>query len=71
MTQAKSNGHKKSGLVPFLQGGLSGMLATCVIQPIDMVKVRIQLKSEKLGKGAHVSPFGIIKEMMANGKGIK
>ena len=36
-----------------------------------MVKVRIQLKSEKLGKGAHVSPFGIIKEMMGNGKGIK
>ena len=28
---------------PFFNGGLSGMLATCVIQPIDMVKVRIQL----------------------------
>ena len=34
---------------PFLNGGASGMLATCVIQPIDMVKVRIQL-------GAHGSP---------------
>jgi len=34
---------------PFVNGGLSGMLATCVIQPIDMVKVRIQL-------GAHGSP---------------
>jgi solute carrier family 25 oxoglutarate transporter 11 len=26
---------------PFLNGGLSGMAATCVIQPIDMVKVRV------------------------------
>ena len=25
---------------PFVNGGASGMLATCVIQPIDMVKVR-------------------------------
>lgn len=28
---------------PFVNGGASGMFATCVIQPIDMVKVRIQL----------------------------
>ncbi|KAK9125723.1 hypothetical protein Scep_014569 [Stephania cephalantha] len=28
---------------PFVNGGASGMLATCVIQPVDMVKVRIQL----------------------------
>ncbi|KAL4631828.1 hypothetical protein ACB092_04G005700 [Castanea dentata] len=28
---------------PFVNDGSSGMLATCVIQPIDMVKVRIQL----------------------------
>ncbi|KAF8010450.1 hypothetical protein BT93_J1168 [Corymbia citriodora subsp. variegata] len=28
---------------PFVNGGASGMLATCVVQPIDMVKVRIQL----------------------------
>jgi hypothetical protein len=25
---------------PFVNGGLSGMAATCIIQPIDMVKVR-------------------------------
>ena len=54
---------------PFIIGGSSGMLSTCVIQPIDMVKVRIQLKSEKLGKGAKISPFGVVKEMMSNGKG--
>lgn len=28
---------------PFVNGGLSGMMATCIIQPIDMVKVRLQL----------------------------
>ena len=28
---------------PFVNGGSSGMLATCVIQPVDMVKVRLQL----------------------------
>ncbi|KAG0454760.1 hypothetical protein HPP92_024052 [Vanilla planifolia] len=28
---------------PFANGGASGMLATCVIQPVDMIKVRIQL----------------------------
>jgi solute carrier family 25 oxoglutarate transporter 11 len=26
---------------PFVNGGASGMLATCVIQPVDMIKVRI------------------------------
>nr|BAD91179.1 putative mitochondrial dicarboxylate transporter [Mesembryanthemum crystallinum] len=35
---------------PFVNGGASGMLATCVIQPIDMVKVRIQL-----GQGSALS----------------
>eukprot|EP00443_Scrippsiella_acuminata_P082385 CAMPEP_0115569542 /NCGR_PEP_ID=MMETSP0271-20121206/105243_1 /TAXON_ID=71861 /ORGANISM="Scrippsiella trochoidea, Strain CCMP3099" /LENGTH=36 /DNA_ID= /DNA_START= /DNA_END= /DNA_ORIENTATION= len=28
---------------PFVTGSLSGCMATCCIQPIDMVKVRIQL----------------------------
>ena len=36
---------------PFVNGGLSGMAATCIIQPIDMVKVRIQLGA----KGGPVS----------------
>lgn len=46
------------------------MMATCVIQPIDMVKVRIQLKSEQVGRGGKISPFGVISEMLANGRGI-
>lgn len=28
---------------PFVNGGASGMLATCVIQPIDMIKVSLIL----------------------------
>ncbi|RWR72637.1 mitochondrial dicarboxylate/tricarboxylate transporter DTC-like protein [Cinnamomum micranthum f. kanehirae] len=37
---------------PFVNGGASGMLATCVIQPIDMIKVRIQLGQ---GSGVYVA----------------
>lgn len=40
-----------STVKPFINGGLSGMAATCIIQPIDMVKVRIQI-------GAKGSPVG-------------
>ena len=58
---------------PFLIGGLSGMAATACIQPIDTVKVRIQLKGEELGisklaggaveKGT-VSPFFVLREVL-------
>lgn len=37
---------------PFVNGGASGMIATCFIQPIDMIKVRIQL-------GAQGNPLSI------------
>jgi solute carrier family 25 oxoglutarate transporter 11 len=40
----------------FAVGGLSGACATCVIQPIDLVKVRIQLASEAKG---NTSPFKV------------
>ena len=35
---------------PFLIGGLSGALATIIIQPIDTLKVQVQVVSEQLGK---------------------
>jgi solute carrier family 25 oxoglutarate transporter 11 len=45
---------------PFLIGGLSGMFATCIIQPVDMIKVSIQLKSEEQANHkAKISPFTI------------
>ena len=34
---------------PFLVGMISGCTATSIIQPIDMVKVRLQLKNEEIG----------------------
>lgn len=43
----------------FFFGGISGIIATLVIQPIDMVKVRIQLASES---GGAVSPIKITKD---------
>ncbi|XP_024373536.1 mitochondrial dicarboxylate/tricarboxylate transporter DTC [Physcomitrium patens] len=43
---------------PFVNGGLSGMGATCVIQPVDMIKVRIQL-----GQG---SALVVAKNVIAN-----
>ncbi len=48
---------------PFVIGGLSGMFATCIIQPVDMIKVTIQLKSEEAhGKGS-ISPFEVLREI--------
>ncbi|GAB4843733.1 hypothetical protein Ancab_013698 [Ancistrocladus abbreviatus] len=43
---------------PFVNGGTSGMLATCVIQPVDMIKVRMQL-----GQG---SAAQVTKNMLRN-----
>jgi len=39
-----------STIKPFLFGGASGMFATSCIQPVDMVKVQIQLQGESTGK---------------------
>lgn len=36
-----ATGERKAGKgMQFLFGGLSGMLATCVVQPLDLVKTR-------------------------------
>lgn len=65
-----------SKIEPFVIGGMSGCSATCVVQPLDMVKVRIQIKNEEISKlkregkassNASVSPFTVIKEVMAYG----
>ncbi|KAI8609755.1 hypothetical protein BC830DRAFT_1233121, partial [Chytriomyces sp. MP71] len=50
---------------PFVLGGASGMIATAIVQPVDMVKVRIQLAGEGVAHGAArggaaaVSPMAI------------
>ncbi|KAJ3161918.1 hypothetical protein HDU88_007149 [Geranomyces variabilis] len=48
---------------PFVVGGLSGMAATAVIQPVDMIKVRVQLAGE--GKmNVHAHPIRIATEII-------
>jgi len=44
---------------PFMNGGLSGMGATCIIQPLDIVKVRLQL-------GATGGPMGVAAGIIKN-----
>lgn len=46
---------------PFVTGSLSGMFATCCIQPVDMVKVRIQLAA---AEGGSTSPVTIASTMI-------
>lgn len=46
---------------PFTVGSASGMIATCCIQPIDMVKVRIQLGA---AEGGSTNPITIASTMM-------
>lgn len=58
-------------LLPFINGGLSGMAATTIIQPIDMIKVRIQLAGEGSGAAAtgnvKASPLAITRQIIASG----
>lgn len=54
--------------LPFVNGGLSGMIATTCIQPIDMVKVRLQLAGEGIRTGPRPSALGITRDIIAQGK---
>lgn len=54
--------------LPFINGGLAGMTATTVIQPIDMVKVRLQLAGEGIKTGPKPTPFSVAREVIAAGK---
>lgn len=63
--------HLTKTLLPFINGGLSGMAATTIIQPIDMIKVRIQLAGEGSGAAAagslKVSPLAITRQIITSG----
>ncbi|KAL5001876.1 mitochondrial carrier domain-containing protein [Aspergillus recurvatus] len=54
--------------LPFINGGLAGMTATVVIQPIDMIKVRLQLAGEGVRTGPRPSAFGVARNIIASGK---
>jgi len=52
---------------PFLVGGFTGSLATTILHPIDITKVRIQITSEILGKAQgsnHISPIDAVKQII-------
>jgi len=54
--------------LPFLNGGLAGMAATATIQPIDMIKVRLQLAGEGIKTGPRASPLSVTRDILAQGK---
>ena len=54
--------------LPFVNGGVAGMTATAVIQPIDMIKVRLQLAGEGARTGPRPSPLSVTKDIIASGK---
>lgn len=54
--------------LPFINGGLAGMTATVVIQPVDMIKVRLQLAGEGQRTGPKPTALGITKNIIASGK---
>ncbi|OGE49222.1 hypothetical protein PENARI_c022G09396 [Penicillium arizonense] len=56
--------------LPFINGGLAGMTATAVIQPVDMVKVRLQLAGEGARTGPRPSALGITRDIIASGKAL-
>jgi len=54
--------------LPFINGGLAGMTATVVIQPVDMVKVRLQLAGEGAKTGPRPSALGVTRDIISSGK---
>lgn len=54
--------------LPFINGGAAGMAATSVIQPIDMIKVRLQLAGEGVKTGPKPTPISVTREIIAAGK---
>ncbi|KAK2048096.1 mitochondrial carrier [Colletotrichum somersetense] len=56
--------------LPFINGGISGMVATTVIQPVDMIKVRIQLAGEGVSGGPKPTPLSVTREIIASGKAL-
>jgi solute carrier family 25 oxoglutarate transporter 11 len=56
--------------LPFVNGGLAGMFATACIQPIDMVKVRLQLAGEGVKTGPKPTALGVTRDIIAQGKAL-
>ncbi|KAI0845810.1 mitochondrial carrier [Daldinia vernicosa] len=57
-------------VLPFINGGISGMVATAVIQPVDMIKVRLQLAGEGTATGKRPTPLSVTRDILAQGKAL-
>ncbi|KAI9800950.1 MAG: putative mitochondrial 2-oxoglutarate/malate carrier protein [Piccolia ochrophora] len=69
--QAKDDFLHSAGMrvaLPFVNGGLAGMTATTCIQPIDMIKVRLQLAGEGVKTGPRPTPITVTRDIIAAGK---
>ncbi|CAH0047478.1 unnamed protein product [Clonostachys solani] len=55
-------------LRPFLIGGASGLVATTVIHPIDVIKVRLQLAGQSSTSSSRSSAFTVAREIVAKGR---
>ena len=53
---------------PFINGGMAGMSATACIQPIDMIKVRLQLAGQGVKEGPRPTPLSVTREVIASGR---
>ncbi|TLD28920.1 hypothetical protein PspLS_03861 [Pyricularia sp. CBS 133598] len=56
--------------LPFLNGGAAGMVATTVIQPVDMIKVRLQLAGEGVAGGVKPTPLSVTRDILASGRAL-
>lgn len=54
--------------LPFINGGLAGMTATAVVQPVDMIKVRLQLAGEGVRTGPRPTAISVTRDIVASGK---
>ncbi len=50
----------RESFLHFFIGGASGATATLLIQPIDTLKVQVQVVSEQLGKTRHKKPTFVL-----------
>lgn len=55
-------------IMPFVNGGLSGMVATTIIQPVDMIKVRLQSSGEGMATGPKPTAVSVTRDLLAQGK---
>lgn len=56
--------------LPFVNGGLAGMTATTVIQPVDMIKVRLQLAGEGVKTGPKPTVASVFRDVVGQGKAL-